>query len=232
MTVFPVPGTGGTLGAMVLDVPSGTMAAYWDRFFLDWSRFGLGNHIWVGGVTFDPEGIMSTIPAICTAMLGVLAGRWIAVDRPLEHRLNAMFAAGCLGMVLGMIWNWGFPINKSIWTSSYVVFTAGMACVSIATIMWIFDVHGIKRWTNFFVIYGTNPLIAFMGSGLVARLIYSVFFVRYHGERMPLESAIYQSLFASWLTPVNASLAFALCFVALWFGILLVLYRRKIFLKV
>jgi predicted acyltransferase len=232
MTALPVPGTGGTFGALVLDNPSGTMAAYWDRFFLDWSRFGLGNHIWVGGVTFDPEGLMSTIPAICTAMLGVLAGRWIAVDRPLEQRVNALFAVGCLGMALGMVWNWGFPINKSIWTSSYVVFTAGMASVSIATIMWIVDVHGIKRWTNFFVIYGTNPLIAFMGSGLVARLIYSVFFVRYHGERIPLESAMYQSLFASWLTPVNASLAFALCFVGVWYGILVVLYRRKIFLKV
>lgn len=232
MTALPVPGTGGTLGALVLDNPSGTMAAYWDRFLLDWSRFGLGNHIWVGGVTFDPEGLMSTIPAICTAMLGVLAGRWVAVDRPLEQRLNALFAVGCMAMAAGMVWNWGFPINKSIWTSSYVLFTAGMASISIATIMWIVDVHGIRRWTNFFVIYGTNPLIAFMGSGLVARLIYSVFFVRYHGERIPLESAIYQSLFASWLTPVNASLAFALCFVGLWYGILVVLYRRKIFLKV
>lgn len=232
MTVVPVPGTGGTIGALLLDNPSGTMAAYWDRVLLDWSRFGLGNHIWTGSVTFDPEGLFSTIPAICTAMLGVLAGRWIAVERPLEQRLNAMFAAGCLGMVFGMVWNWAFPINKSIWTSSYVVFTAGMACVSIATIMWIVDVRGIKRWTQFFVIYGTNPLIAFMGSGLIARLIYSVIFVRCHGERIPLESAIYQTLFESWLTPVNASLAFALCFVGLWYAVLLVLYRRKIFLKV
>lgn len=232
MTVLPVPGTGSTAGALLLDNPSGTMAAYWDRFFLDWSRFGLGNHIWTGSVTFDPEGLFSTIPAICTAMLGVLAGRWIAMDRPIENRLNALFSAGCLGMVFGMIWNWAFPINKSLWTSSYVVFTAGMACVAIATIMWIVDVKGIRRWTHFFVIYGTNPLIAFMGSGLVARLIYSVIFVRYHGERMPLESAMYQSLFASWLQPVNASLAFALCFVGLWYGILLVLYQRKIFLKV
>ena len=82
------------------------------------------------------------------------------------------------------------------------------------------------------MIYGTNPLIAFMGSGLLARLIYSVISVQYHGERVQLQSAIYQSLFASWLAPVNASLAFALCFVGLWFCILLVLYRRKIFLKV
>lgn len=232
MTVLPVPGTNGTLGGVLLDVPSGTMAAYWDRFFLDWSRFGLGNHIWSGSLTFDPEGLFSTIPAICTAMLGVLAGRWIGTHRPIEERLNGLFAGGCLAMVFGMIWNWGFPINKSIWTSSYVVFTAGLAAVSIGTIMWLVDVQGFRRWTKFFVIYGTNPLIAFMGSGLLARLIYSVIFVRYDGQRVPLESAIYQSLFASWLTPVNASLAFALCFVGLWYGILLVLYRRQIFLKV
>ena len=232
MTALPVPGSSGTLGAMALDVPSGTMAAYWDRFFLDWSRFGLGNHIWSGSVTFDPEGLFSTIPAICTAMLGVLAGRWIGTDRSIEERLNGLFAAGCLAMMFGMIWNWGFPINKSIWTSSYVVFTAGLAAVSIATIMWLVDVHGVRRWTNFFVIYGTNPLIAFLGSGLLARLIYSVIFVRFNGQRVPLESAIYQSIFASWLTPVNASLAFALCFVGLWFCILLGLYRRNIFLKV
>ncbi|MFL5614749.1 MAG: acyltransferase family protein [Gemmatimonadaceae bacterium] len=232
MTMLPVPGTGGTIGSLLLHVPSGTMAAFWDRFFLDWSRFGLGNHIWSGSLTFDPEGLFSTVPAICTAMLGVLAGRWIGSEHPLEERLNALFGAGCLAMAAGMVWNWAFPINKSIWTSSYVLFTAGLATVTIATIMWLVDVHGVRRWTNFFVIYGTNPLIAFMGSGLVARLIYSVIFVRYHGQRMPLQSAIYQSLFASWLTAVNASLAFALCFVGLWFGILLVLYRRRIFLKV
>jgi len=232
MTMLPVPGSNGTLGGLLLDVPSGTMAAYWDRFFLDWSRFGLGNHIWSGSVTFDPEGLFSTIPAICTAMLGVLAGRWIGTNRPIEERLNGLFAAGCLAMTFGMIWNWGFPINKSIWTSSYVLFCAGLAAVSIGTIMWLVDVQGFRRWTKFFVIYGTNPLIAFMGSGLLARLIYSVIFVRYDGQRVPLESAIYQSLFASWLTPVNASLAFALCFVGLWYCILLGLHRRQIFLKV
>src|SRR5206468_8146191 len=99
MTALPVPGTGGTLGGLLLDVPSSTMAAFWDRLILDWSRFGLGNHIWSGSVSFDPEGTLSTIPAICTAMLGVLAGRWISTERALEQRLNALFAAGCMGML-------------------------------------------------------------------------------------------------------------------------------------
>ena len=208
------------------------MAAYWDRFFLDWTRFGLGNHLWTGSVNWDPEGLLSTIPAICTAMLGGLAGRWLGRERPLNDRILGLFAVGALGMMAGLMWNWVFPINKGIWTSSYVVFTAGMACVSLATIMWIVDVHGVKKWTQFFVIYGTNPLVAFVGSGLMARLIYSVIHVQFRGSDTSLQAAIYQSAFASWLSPVNASLAFALSFVGIWFGLLYVLYRRRIFWKV
>ncbi|HMA24475.1 MAG: DUF5009 domain-containing protein, partial [Gemmatimonas sp.] len=193
---------------------------------------GLGNHTWVNSVTWDPEGIFSTIPAIGTAMLGNLAGQWIATRRPLSDRLNGMFAVGALGMMAGLMWNWSFPINKSIWTSSYVVFTAGMAAVAIATIMWIVDVHQMKRWTKPFVIYGMNPMVAFVGSGVMARCIYSIFKVNYGGKPVALETAIYQSAFASWLDPVNASLAFALTFVLFWFGVLYVLYRKRIFFKV
>jgi predicted acyltransferase len=231
MTLLPVPDTG-VLGQLAIASPEHTMAAWWDRTLLDWSRFNLGNHLWTGSVTWDPEGILSTIPAIGTAMLGVLAGRWIGSMRPLEDRLNGLFAVGALGMMAGLMWNWSFPINKGIWTSSYVLFTAGLACVSLATIMWIVDVHGIRGWTRFFVIYGTNPLIAFMGSGLVARLIYSVFKVEYQGKSIALQAAIYQTVFASWLSPVNASLAFAISFVLMFYALLYVPYRKQIFLKV
>jgi predicted acyltransferase len=220
------------MGQLVLGDASRTMAAWWDRLLLDWSRFGLGNHLWVSSVTWDPEGIFSTIPAIGTAMLGNLAGRWIGSGRPIQERLNGLFAAGSLAMMVGLMWNWSFPINKSIWTSSYVLFTAGMAAVAIATIMWIVDVHNVKGWTKPFVIYGMNPIVAFVGSGVMARLIYSIFKVNYEGQPISLQAAIYKSLFASWLSPVDASLAFALCFVLFWFGILYVLYRNKIFLKV
>lgn len=231
MTILPVPGSG-TMGQIVLGDASRTMAAWWDRLLLDWSRFGLGNHTWVSSVTWDPEGIFSTIPAICTAMLGNLAGQWLSNKRPLEHRLNGLFAAGALGMMAGLMWNWSFPINKSLWTSSYVVFSAGMAAMAIATIMWIVDVHKIKSWTKPFVIYGMNPMVAFVGSGVMARCIYSIFTVTYDGKPTPLETAIYKGGFASWLDPVNASLAFAITFVLLWFGVLYALYRKKIFFKV
>jgi predicted acyltransferase len=208
------------------------MAAYWDRFFLDWSRFGLGNHLWSGSVTWDPEGILSTSGAVATALLGNLAGRWIARPLPLAERLTGLFAAGALGMMVGLMWHWSFPINKGLWTGSYVVFTAGMAAVALATIMWIVDVHGWKRWTSPFVIYGVNPMVAFVGSAVVARLIYSIIKVQYDGQRVSLQSAIYQSAFASWLSPMNASLAFALAFVLVFLAVLTVLYRRNIILKV
>lgn len=231
MTVLPVPGEG-TIGALLLNDGPRTMAAWTDRLVLDWSRWGLGNHLWVSSVTWDPEGVLSTVPAIGTAMLGNLAGQWIAQKRPLTERLSGLFAAGALGMLVGAGWNWVFPINKSLWTSSYVIFTAGLACVSLATIMWLVDLQKSRGWTKPFVIYGINPIVAFVGSGVMARCIYSIFKVSYGGKRIALQSAIYQSLFASWLSPVNASLAFAIAFVLFWYGILFVLYKKDIILKV
>ena len=231
MTLIPVTGTfngvpGTYIGALLLNNPSETLAAHLDRAIL-----GM-NHIWSGSVTFDPEGPFSTIPAIGTAMLGFLTGRWIGQNRPLIDKIAALFAVGCLGMVVGMMWNWVFPINKNLWTSSYVVFTAGMACVALATIMWIVDWVHVKWWTKPFVIYGMNPIVAFVGSGVLARCIYTLWKVQYQGKEISAEAAIYKSVFEPFLAPKNASLAMAIVTVLFWFGILTVMYRRKIFLKV
>ena len=226
MTLIPVPGEN-EIGALLLHTKDRNLAAYLDRLILG------TNHTWVGSVTFDPEGPMSTIPAIATAMLGVIAGRWIALkEKPLLERLGGLFAAGSIGMMVGLMWNWSFPINKNLWTSSYVMFTAGMACVSLATIMWIVDYCNVKWWTKPFVVFGVNPIVAFVGSGVMARLIYTLWHVSYDGKSTAIQGAIYQSVFLPWLPPRVASLAFAITFVLLWYGILLVLYRKKIILKV
>ena len=231
MTLIPVTGTfmgvpGRYIGAVLLNTPSETLAAHLDRAIL-----GL-NHIWPGSVTYDPEGPFSTIPAIGTAMLGIFAGKWIGQRRPLIDRIAGLFAIGSLGMVVGLMWNWAFPINKNLWTSSYVVFTAGMACVTLATVMWIIEVHNIRWWTKPFVIYGVNPIVAFVGSGVLARGIYTLWKVDYNGKPTPMETVIYNDVFAPWLEPKNASLAMALVTVLFWFAVLAVLYRRRIFLKV
>jgi predicted acyltransferase len=231
MTLIPVSGTlngvpGTYIGAVLLNTPSETLAAHLDRAIL-----GL-NHIWSGSVTYDPEGPFSTIPAIGTAILGIFAGRWILQRRPLIERITGLFAIGSLAMVVGLMWNWVFPINKNLWTSSYVVFTAGMACATLATIMWIVDLQNIGRWTKPWVIYGMNPIVAFVGSGVLARCIYTLWKVDYNGQPTPIETVIYNDVFAPWLEPRNASLAMAMVTVLFWFAVLAVMYRRKIFLKV
>lgn len=232
MTLLPVPGTNGTLGVMLLNEGPTTMAAYWDRVLLDWSRFGLGNHLWSGSQTWDPEGILSTAGAVGTAMLGNLTGRWIGQPKSLIERIAGLCAAGAIAMMVGLMWNWAFPINKGIWTSSYVLFTGGVAALALATIMWVVDHLNWRGWTKFFVVYGMNPMIAFVGSGIMARMIYSILKVNYQGERIALQAFIYKTMFASWLSPENASLAFALAFVALWYGILLALHRRNVYFRV
>ncbi|HEX5580924.1 MAG TPA: hypothetical protein VFX39_05050, partial [Gemmatimonadaceae bacterium] len=158
--------------------------------------------------------------------------RWLGRPTPLAERLNGMFAVGALAMVVGLVWNWGFPINKNLWTSSYVVFTAGMAAVTLATCLWLIDVRRVTWWTQPWIVFGVNPILAFVGSGLMARLIYSVIRVEVDGRRTSLQNAVYQAAYASWLPPRLASLAFALSFVLFWYLILLVLFRKRIFLKV
>jgi predicted acyltransferase len=205
--------------------PAVTLAAAIDRLLLDWGPYG--NHLWSGTVTWDPEGFLSTVPAVATAMLGVLAGKWLLTDTQLASKINGLFAVGSMGIVVGLMWNWVFPINKNLWTSSFVVFTAGVAAVTLATCMWIIDVRGIRWWTPPFVVFGVNPMVAFIGSEAMARLIYSVLTI----GSVSVATAGY-NLFSPWLPPRVASLAFAIGFVLFWLGVLTVLYRRNIIFKV
>jgi predicted acyltransferase len=225
MTLIPVPGQS-VIGRALLDDPSASLAAWLDRTVM-------GSHLWRSSKTWDPEGILSTMPAIGTTMLGVLAGRWLGrSERPLSERLTWLFGTGALLMVGGLIWNWVFPINKNLWTSSYVLFTGGMAAAALATCIWLIDALGIRGWTKPFEVFGVNPLLAFIGSGMMARLIYSVIRVSYEGEAVPVQRVIYETVFASWLAPRNASLLFAVTFVLLWVVLLWTLYRRRVYLRV
>ncbi|MCC6430376.1 MAG: DUF5009 domain-containing protein [Gemmatimonadaceae bacterium] len=227
MTLVPVPDTG-VAGRFVLDKPDQLLSAWLDRTILG------TNHLWSGSKTWDPEGLLSTVPAIGTMMMGTFAGRWISEQqRPLSERLSALFAVGALVMMAGLVWNWSFPINKSIWSSSYVLFTAGMGAVSLATCLWLIDVCQLRRWTFPFVVYGMNPMLAFLGSGLMARITSSIWMLNAgDGTRVSAQGLLFKTMYASWLPPREASFAYALSFVALWFLLLWAALKRGIVLKV
>jgi len=223
MTLLPVPGHG--LGALMLAVPDGSLAAWLDRTIIG------TNHMWVGSHTWDPEGMLSTLPAIGTTILGVLTGRWLQSERPLSDRINGLFAAGALAMMVGLMWHWSFPIAKNIWTSSYVLFTAGCAALSLATCMWIIDEKKITGWTKPFVIYGVNPLFAFVASGMIGRLLYTLIRVPTEKGSIPLQGWLFLHLYAPWLEPRDASLFFAITWVALFYAMLALMHRRNIIVK-
>ena len=210
--------------APTLDVPQDTLSAWIDRTVF-------GSHLWKSSKTWDPEGLLSTLPAIGSCLLGVLAGRWLDRETPLAEQLNGLFAAGAVGMAAGLAWNWVFPINKNLWTSSYVLFTAGMACVILATSAWLIDVRGAKRWAGPFVTYGLNPMTAFVGSGMMARVL-GLIHISLRGESVSLQQAVFRSIFAGWLPPQVASLGYALLFVTTWYLILRALQERKLIFKV
>ena len=196
--------------------PDATIAASVDRAVL------APNHIWKAAKTWDPEGPLSTIPAVGTALIGILVTPLVR-----ERRLSRLLIAGGAMLALGLLWDRAFPINKNLWTSSYVVFTAGFACVILAALIWIIDVRGWRGWTKPFVVYGVNPLIAFLGSGAMARLMGIIKI-----DGVSVHTRIYRALFKPYFEPHFASLLFALAFVGVWLAILWVLYRRNLILKV
>lgn len=222
MTLVPVPG----YGAGMLHDPEATLAAFIDRAVLG------SNHLWVWSRTWDPEGILSTIPAVATVLSGALTGHWLRSDRSQLEKLAGLFIAGNTLLVLGLVWNWVFPINKPIWTSSYVLFTSGMALNVLAMCFWAIDIRKWQRWATPFVVFGVNAIAAFFLSSLFARVLTMIRVTGAGGDHVPLKTHLFQNLFASWLSPLNASLAFAIAYVLVWLGLMWILYNRRIFIKV
>ena len=221
MALIPVPGA----GYPNLE-PATNFAAWVDRTIL-----GV-NHLWSGTRVWDPEGILSTIPSISTALIGVLTGYWIKSSVDKAVKIVWMFVFGNFALLLAAIWDIWFPINKGIWTSSFVLFTGGMALLFFAMCYWLIDVKGYKRWTKPFIVYGTNAITAFFLSELVPVALDLIHVTNSSGKSVGLISCLYNSLFTWWLSPINASLAWAILNVIFWLGVLWILYRKKIFIKV
>ncbi len=218
ITLVPVPG----IGAGVLE-PGKDLGAYIDR-----AIFGT-EHLWRQSRTWDPEGLLSTLPAIASVLLGVMVGHWIRSDRSARAKLTGLFVAGAAATLVGLAWGTVLPINKNLWTPSYTVLTAGLAALFLGVCYGLIDVKGRRAWATPFVIFGTNAIAAFFLSGLFARILTMI---RVGADATPLKAFLHQTLFLSWLSPINASLAFAISYVLFWLGAMAVLYRKGIFIKV
>lgn len=216
----PVPG----LGIPGKNIPfmdkNANLAAYLDR------------HIFPGRLLAgmrDPEGLLSDLPALGTTVLGVLTGMWIRSSRSVQTKFAGLGAAGVLGMVLGLIWNVWFPINKRLWTSSFVLFTAGVALLLFAFLYYLLDV---KRWTGKWeapwMVYGTNAIFAYV----LSELLYSTLRAVHTAQGENLFTWIYSRSFA-YVTPTAfGALLYSIAFTLVCWLIVLPLYRRKLFIKV
>ena len=222
LAFVPVP----EFGSGVLE-PKGNLAWYIDSKLL-------GGHTWEYAPTagFDPEGILSTIPAIASTLLGILTGHWLRSKRSDEDKIISMLVIGQLLLLVGVIWDQWLPINKNLWTSSYVLFTTGWALIILGTIYWMIDVKGWKGWTKPFTIFGMNAITVFMISELVAILLWNIVWQGSGPHPVTLHDWLYQLLFTPLLGAKMASLLFAIVFTGLMYLVAWGMWKKKWFVKI
>lgn len=194
-------------------------------------RAVFGPHLWARSKTWDPEGLLSTVPAIATTLLGVLAGFVLASRLSAVRKALSLALPGVVLTVGGIAWGMVLPINKNLWTPSYTLFTAGLAALFLAAFHLVTDGWGWKRWARPFGVYGVNAILVFVGSGFLAKTLLLVKIPQGEG-RVSLQAFLYQHLYAPWLSPENASLAYALTHVVGWYLVLAWLDRRGLHWKV
>jgi len=219
MQWFPVPGIGAgsyTMGE--------NFSAWLDSLILE-------GHMWSQTGSWDPEGIFSTLPAISTTLFGVLTGELLKRDMSGRQKTGWMLACGMAAVAAGAAWHLWLPINKNLWTSSYALFMSGMALLFLGVSYYLIDVRGWRRGTGPFRVYGMNAITVFVLSGIVGRLLYLVKWETGSGP-VTLKQWLFDTFFMSWLSPLNASLGYALAFVFLSYLAMYYLYRKQIFLKV
>jgi predicted acyltransferase len=219
----PVPGYGaGRLDSL------GNLGAYVDR-----ALFGIP-HLWPygltpgHGVTYDPEGMLSTLPAIATLLVGVLAGEWLRSDRPGVRKAAGLAVSGGALLLAGLLLDPVLPINKRIWTGSFALFSGGFSLLALALLYWLVDLRKWRGWTAPALIFGTNAIFAFA----LANMLNPLFALIRIGGVRGLSRWFYGQVFSRFLGPYNASLAWAILFLALNLALLWPLYRKRWFIRI
>jgi predicted acyltransferase len=220
LTFVPVPGYGAGHWN-----PNDNLGSYIDRTLMN-------GHLWSESKTWDPEGLLSTLPAIATALLGILAGEWLRSKRLGGRKAGGLLLAGVVLLVAGWAMHPYFPINKNLWTSTFVLFTGGFAMVVLAACYWVVDVRGWRKWLAPFLAFGTNAILAYVLAAIVSEISTDFEFTFAAGREQTLHGWLYQRFFTPHASPNNASLGFAVFFVACIFVCIWPLYRRRIFVRI
>jgi len=217
MMLVPVPGYGAG------DLATGhNIANYVDRVVL-------GAHNYAGTKDWDPEGLISTLPSIATVLLGIMAGHILKLKRDLSERTTWLYLAGSMLIAAGLICNTWLPINKKLWTSSFSLFMGGMDFIVFAGFVWLIDGRGYQRYVRPLVIMGMNAIAVYLASELLEEMLS---LIHVAGPASPsVHEWIYQTLFAPLASPRNASLAYAICYVLLMYGIAYGMYKKSWFVK-
>lgn len=220
LTVVPVPG--GQAGDLS---PSGNLGAWIDRTVIGEA------HLWRQSKTWDPEGLLSTLPAIATALSGIAAGLILVSARPATDKLRILVSAGLVCAIAGRLWGFVFPINKNLWTSSYVLFTSGLATMILALCYLVVDLRRQQRLARPLIVLGVNALALFVVSGWLVKTLLLIRVEDAAGQSVTLYRWIYATIFQPFAPPKIASLLFACAALLLLYGLLEILYRRRWFVR-
>ena len=220
MTLIPVPGVG------YANLNPATNLGAW----IDVHVFGT-NHLWTDSKVWDPEGILGTLPAIGTALFGIRVGTWLKSDKDAATKVIWMFIYGMLAILIALFWDLFFPINKKLWTSSFVLYTGGLATIALASLYWLIDICGYKKATPFFVAFGMNSITAYVMADIVPGLMGAIP-ATYNGQKTNLYGWLYQTCFVPFFTPINASVMAAIALVLIIWLIMYPLYKKGIIIKV
>jgi len=220
MTFVPVPGYGpGRLGQ------EDNLGAYIDRTLM-------GGHLWSESKTWDPEGLLSTFPAIATLLIGILAGEWLRSERGGGRKALGLLVAGVPFVLAGLLLNPYFPINKNLWTSTFVLFSGGLAMLLLAACYWVVDLRGWEGWGKPSLVFGRNAILAYAVAAIVSEVSTDFEFRDSLDRSRTLHGWIYDKYFVPHASPENASLAFAVFFVFVVFVLLWPLYKKKMFIRI
>ena len=226
---FPVSVHGETRWISGVLEKGDNFAAYVDNLVLNGPV--IGTHVWKVARTWDPEGIVSTLPAIATCLFGMLTGHLLRLKCSDAEKTAWLMVGGALLMWLGLLMDLALPINKSLWTSSYAMFMAGLAMICFGVYYWLIDVQGWRAWARPFAIYGMNAIAVFVLAGVLGRLSLEIKIAAADGKAVALKTFLYETIFTPLASPINASLLWALACVLLLYLVAWVMYRKQWFVK-